>query len=192
MSQSEQNSKDVSLGRFLSLILRHKPELAGITLDAHGWANVDELIKGCRRAGKAMDRETLERIVQENNKQRYSFNEDQSKIRANQGHSISVDLELKEELPPARLYHGTATRFLEQIRTEGIQKGSRQYVHLSQEKATARQVGSRHGTPVILPIDTEKMLADGCHFYRSANGVWLCEQIPWRYVVESEIPSRMN
>lgn len=182
-----QNQNDVSLGKFLSLVLRHKPDTIGITLDAHGWVAVDALLEGCNRVGKTIDRETLERIVRENNKQRYSFSADHSKIRANQGHSISVDLELKEQQPPVRLYHGTATRFLEKIRADGIQKGSRQYVHLSEEKETARQVGTRHGTPVILPIDTPQMLKDGYSFYRSENGVWLCENVPWRYVIESEI-----
>ncbi len=187
-----QKKQDEELGRFLSLILRHKPQLAGIALDSHGWAQVDALLEGCRRAGRMIDQKTLERIVAENNKQRYSFNEDHTKIRANQGHSIAVDLQLCEQLPPPRLYHGTATRFLEDIRANGIQKRSRQYVHLSQDRQTAKQVGARHGTPVILPIDTEKMRAEGLRFYRSENGVWLCEHVPWSCVIESEIGESDN
>ena len=183
----EQSKRDVELGRFLSLVLRHNPAAAGIRLDEHGWADVGALLSGCARAGKRIDRETLERIVRENSKQRYSFNGDHTKIRANQGHSIAVDVELREMQPPARLYHGTAARFLERIRAEGITRQSRQYVHLSADAETAYRVGSRHGAPVVLPLDTAAMAQDGYRFFRSENGVWLCEQAPWRYVLEDEI-----
>lgn len=131
---------------------------------------------------KPLSMEDLERIVRENNKQRYSFNADHTKIRANQGHSICVDVELKEVTPPDTLYHGTASRFLDSIRAQGITAQSRQHVHLSADVETAKNVGSRHGTPAILVVDTAAMARDGHRFYRSENGVWLCKEVEWRYV----------
>lgn len=184
MKQSEQ---DIALGRFLSLVLRHNPAAAFIRLDPHGWADVDALLAGCARAGKRIDRDTLARIVRENNKQRYCFNEDQTKIRANQGHSIAVDVELRQALPPALLYHGTTLRFLAEMQKNGITRQNRQHVHLSADRATARQVGGRHGSPVVLPIDAAAMERDGLPFWISENGVWLCERVPWKYVREQEI-----
>lgn len=180
----EQNNTDIELGRFISLILRHKPEAVGIKLDSNGWADVDKLISGINKCGKKINMEILERIVHENNKQRYSFDETHTKIRANQGHSVNVDVELKESIPPDKLYHGTATRFLDSIKKNGITKQSRQHVHLSADKETATAVGKRHGKPVVLVIDTAKMRADGCKFYISENGVWLCDDISWKYISE--------
>lgn len=180
----EQSNADVKLGRFLSLVLRHDPKAAGITLDEHGWAEVPELLAGVRRTGRRIDMETLERIVRENNKQRYSFNEDHTKIRANQGHSVQVDVELKETKPPKYLYHGTALRFLNQIGANGIQKMGRQYVHLSGDYETAVAVGKRHGVPVVITVDAAAMVRDGIPFYLSKNGIWLCEEVPVRYFVE--------
>lgn len=174
---------DISLGRFISLILRHKPETIGITIEKQGaWANVSELIEGMNKAGKNIDMNTLERIVKENNKQRYSFNKDHTKIRANQGHSIEVYIDFEEKIPPKTLYHGTAGRFLESIKKTGINKMNRLYVHLSKDEETAITVGKRHGKPIVLKIDTEEMLKDGYKFYLSENNVWLCEDIPWKYV----------
>ncbi len=184
---SPKKQSDESLGRFLSLVLRHQPQAAYITLDRHGWADIEKLLAGCVRAGKSMDRETLERIVRENSKQRYSLSPDGKKIRANQGHSIPVELELREAEPPSRLYHGTATRFLESIRREGITRQSRQQVHLSATVETAAIVGARHGSPVVLPIDAAAMGRDGHAFWLSENGVWLCQEVPWRYVLEEEL-----
>lgn len=184
---SRRKQSDESLGRFLSLVLRHQPQAAYITLDRHGWADVEELLRGCVRAGKPIDRETLERIVRENSKQRYSFSPDGKKIRANQGHSVPVELDLREADPPPRLYHGTATRFLESIRREGITRQSRQQVHLSATVETAVAVGARHGSPVVLPIDAAAMAGDGYTFWLSENGVWLCREVPWRYVLEEEL-----
>ena len=178
-----QGAGDVRLGRFLSLVLRHNPQAAGITLDEHGWADVEALLTGVRRTGRQIDRETLERIVRENNKQRYAFNQDHSKIRANQGHSLQVDVELRRETPPQLLYHGTAIRFLDSIRREGLQRMSRQYVHLSGDYATALAVGRRHGSPVVLTIDAGAMAQDGAVFYRSENGVWLCQEVPPAYFI---------
>ncbi len=184
---SSKKQSDESLGRFLSLVLRHQPQAAYITLDRHGWADIEKLLAGCVRAGKSMDRETLERIVRENSKQRYSLSPDGKKIRANQGHSIPVELELREAEPPSRLYHGTATRFLESIRREGITRQSRQQVHLSATVETAAAVGALHGSPVVLPIDAAAMGRDGHAFWLSENGVWLCQEVPWRYVLEEEL-----
>lgn len=176
-----QSTNDIKLGRFLSLVLRHDPSAAGISLDKHGWAGVEELLNGVRGTGRKIDRETLERIVRENNKQRYSFNEDHTKIRANQGHSLQVDVELRETKPPRYLYHGTAARFLSAIQVEGIRKMARQYVHLSGDYQTAAAVGRRHGAPVVLRIDAGAMAQNGMRFYRSENGVWLCEYVPPEY-----------
>ncbi len=182
-----QRNRDESLGRFLSLVLRHNPAAAGIRLDPHGWADVDALLAGCAKAGKPLTREDLERIVRENEKQRYRFDETGRRIRANQGHSVPVELELREAAPPERLYHGTATRFLGSIRSQGITRQSRQQVHLSADLETAWKVGARHGTPVVLPIDAAAMARDGRVFWLSDNGVWLCREVPWQYVIEGEI-----
>lgn len=176
-NQRIQNNGDVRLGRFLSLVLRHNPGAAGISLDEHGWADVQELLAGVRRSGRQINMEKLERIVHENNKQRYSFNADHAKIRANQGHSLQVDVELTAVQPPRYLYHGTAARFLPAIQQEGIKKMSRQYVHLSGDFQTAMEVGRRHGSPVVLTINAEAMAHDGVSFYQSENGVWLCEYV---------------
>lgn len=182
-----QQKRDESLGRFLSLVLRHQPEAAYIKLDPHGWAEVDALLAGCARAGRPLTREDLERIVRENSKQRYRFSEDGTRIRANQGHSVPVELELREAEPPPVLYHGTALRFLDSIRKNGICRQSRQQVHLSAGPDTAWQVGARHGAPVVLPVDAAAMAAEGHTFWLSDNGVWLCRAVPWRYVLEGEI-----
>lgn len=179
----EQSNGDVRLGRFLSLVLRHDPGAAGITLDEHGWADVEALLAGVNRTGRKIDMATLERIVRENNKHRYSFNGDRTKIRANQGHSLTVDVELKETEPPDYLYHGTATRFLPSIQREGIRKMSRQHVHLSGDFETAIAVGRRHGIPTVITIDAGAMARDGVKFYRSENGVWLCGEVPTKYFV---------
>lgn len=179
----EQSNEDVRLGRFLSLVLRHDPGAAGIALDEHGWADVEELLAGVNRTGRKIDMRTLERIVRENNKQRYSFNEDRTKLRANQGHSIEVDVELREEEPPDCLYHGTATRFFHSIQKEGIRRMSRQHVHLSGSFDTAMAVGKRHGIPMVITVDARAMARDGVKFYRSENGVWLCEKVEPKYFI---------
>ena len=169
--------------KFISLILRHKPETIGISLDEHGWADVQELIDGVDRfPGHAMDRETLEEIVRTDAKQRYSFNEDHTKIRANQGHSIQVDVELEEKTPPDILWHGTGEKFVSSIDQQGLIPKSRLYVHLSADPETAKVVGSRHGKPVIYEVDCRQMAEDGYHFYLSANKVWLTKQVPVRYL----------
>ncbi|MDE6760481.1 MAG: RNA 2'-phosphotransferase [Lachnospiraceae bacterium] len=178
----KKQQNDIELGKFISLILRHKPEVIGITLDENGWADTQELLSGINASGRYIDLTVLERIVRENNKKRYSFNEDKTKIRANQGHSVHVDVEMKEMMPPDELYHGTAERFLKSIREKGILKMNRQYVHLSTDVESAKVVGKRHGKPVVLVIDTKKMVEDGYHFWLSDNGVWQSEEIKWEYV----------
>ena len=187
-TSSKIRNDDVSLGKFISLILRHKPETIGITLDSEGWADVGELIKGINASGRTIDMETLERIVAENNKKRYTLSPDKKRIRANQGHSIDVQIDMEKREPPALLYHGTATRFLDSIKAEGIRKMSRQYVHLSPDIPTAFDVGRRHGAPAVLVIDAAKMSAEGFEFMISANGVWQSADIPFRYVKEIVYP----
>ena len=139
-----------------------------------------------RRLRRGPCRETLERLVRENDKQRYTFNSDHTKIRANQGHSIEVDVELKEQEPPSLLYHGTARRFLSSIWQKGLVKMTRQHVHLSADEETARKVGSRHGSPVVLEVNAGKMFQDGFHFFLSENGVWLTDHVPQAYLKLSE------
>ncbi len=170
---------------FISLILRHKPEAIGISLDEHGWASVEELINGVNRTkGYGLDMETLEEIVRTDNKQRYSFNEDKTLIRANQGHSINVDVELKEAEPPEQLFHGTGERFAAVIRREGLKPMSRLYVHLSKDKETAEKVGTRHGKPHIFFVHSGKMFRAGYKFYLSENGVWLTKSVPPEFLEE--------
>lgn len=167
--------------KFISLILRHKPETIGITLDEHGWANVDELIEGISKTHE-INREILEEIVHTDNKQRYSFNEDKTLIRANQGHSIPVDVELEEVEPPKYLYHGTGEKYRESIDAEGLKPKSRLYVHLSEDIETATKVGSRHGKPVVYRVFAGWMHRNGFRFYRSVNGVWLTKDVPTKYI----------
>ena len=166
--------------KFIALILRHKPDAIGISLDEHGWANVDELIAGIAKT-QPFTMEMLEEIVSTDEKQRYSFNEDNTLIRANQGHSIPVDVELEEKEPPRYLYHGTGEKYVSSIEELGLIPKSRLYVHLSADYSTAEKVGARHGKPVIYRIWAGKMFRDGYKFYQSLNGVWLTEKVPPQY-----------
>ena len=176
-----------STSKFISLILRHKPQVIGITLDEHGWADVQELIDGVNRAeGHFLDMNALEEIVRRDEKQRYSFNEDHTLIRANQGHSIQVDVELEETVPPDVLWHGTGEKYVPSIDVQGLLPKSRLYVHLSSDMETARKVGSRHGRPVIYEIDCRQMVRDGFRFFLSANHVWLTKEVPARYLHKLE------
>ena len=167
--------------RFLSLILRHKPEAIGIELDEHGWANVDELIEGIRRT-RPFNREMLEEIVRTDEKGRYSFNGDGTLLRANQGHSVSVDVELPVADPPEFLYHGTGEKSVASIDRQGLLPRTRLYVHLSGDRETAHKVGSRHGKPVIYTVLSGEMARAGIRFYRSVNGVWLVKAVPAQYL----------
>lgn len=178
------NSYNTKLSKFLSLILRHKPEEIGISLDENGWADVLELLSGINNTGRKINIDLLEEIVKTDNKGRYSFNEDKTKIRANQGHSIKVDVELKEIIPPDILYHGTAERFITNIldKKQGLKPMSRLYVHLSKDYNTAIKVGIRHGNPVVLKINAKQMKEDGYLFYLSENGVYMTKSVPYKYL----------
>ena len=167
--------------RFLSLILRHKPDVIGISLDEHGWASVPEIIEGIGRT-RPFNMEMLEEIVRTDEKMRYSFNQDKTKIRANQGHSLPVDAELTPCEPPEFLYHGTGEKYLTSIEKNGLIPKTRLYVHLSREYDTAVNVGSRHGKPIVYKVNTAKMSQDGYKFFISANGVWLTKAVPPEYL----------
>ncbi|MCO7226738.1 RNA 2'-phosphotransferase [Pleionea sp. CnH1-48] len=175
-------TNDVQLSKFLSLLLRHKPETIGLNLDVNGWANIDELIELSEKRGKHYSHDIIRHIVETNDKKRFIISDDGMRIRANQGHSINVDVELKAMTPPERLYHGTATRFLKNIMAQGLMSGSRQHVHLSADLVTAKKVGMRHGVPVILEVDTLAMADDGMIFFCSENNVWLTEHVKPRYL----------
>ena len=171
------------LSKFLSLILRHKPETINIKLDKNGWANVPEILRGMK-----IDFTTLEKVVAENDKQRFSFNDDKTKIRANQGHSVKVDVELVEKIPPEILYHGTIEKNLKSISAQGLLKMNRLYVHLSGDIETAKKVAARRaGNAVIFKISARQMYNDGFKFFQSENGVWLVETVPPKYL--STIPN---
>jgi len=167
----------------------HKVDVHPVTLDEHGWADVEELLAGICSTGRKMDRDILEEIVATDKKQRYSFSQDKKLIRANQGHSIPVDVELKEQEPPEILYHGTAEAFLDAINAEGLKPMSRLYVHLSKDVETAVKVGKRHGKPVVLQIRSGEMHRDGQPFYLSENGVWLTKKVACGYFERMDILS---
>ena len=169
--------------KFIALILRHKPEAIGITLDEHGWANVQELIAGIAKTHE-FNMDILEEIVRTDNKQRYSFNEDKTLIRANQGHSIPVDVELEEKEPSTELWHGTREKYVSSIDVQGLLPKSRLYVHLSKDKETATKVGQRHGKLVLYVVKAADMYHDGYKFYLSKNGVWLTKEVPAKYLVK--------
>jgi putative RNA 2'-phosphotransferase len=170
------------VSKFISLVLRHKPDAAGITVDKHGWANVKDLIRGVSVNYPGFNLDILEEIVRADEKQRYSFNEDKTLIRANQGHSIPVDVELEVLEPPTYLYHGTGEKYAGLIERDGLIPKSRLHVHLSGDVETAINVGKRHGSPVIYIVDSGRMYRDGFIFYRSANGVWLTYNVPVEYL----------
>ena len=177
------NAKDdIRLSKLLSLVLRHDPGAIGLTLDSEGWAEVDDLLS---RLDFPASRDDIARVVRENDKQRFALSPDGSRIRANQGHSIAVDVGLKPADPPDRLYHGTADRNVAAILSEGLKSMSRQHVHLSADIETATRVGSRHGKPVVLAVDCARMVADGLTFWRSENGVWLTLSVPAKYLARA-------
>jgi putative RNA 2'-phosphotransferase len=168
--------------KFISLVLRHKPEEIGLQLDENGWADVNELIEKMNRKGGKLDREKLNEIVATNEKKRFAFNEDHTKIRASQGHSIEVDVQLPVAIPPDVLFHGTAEKNVEAILAEGLVRRNRLHVHLSDKPDTATQVGQRHGKPVLLLVNAKAMHNEGLSFYLSANGVWLADEVPAQYL----------
>jgi putative RNA 2'-phosphotransferase len=172
----------VRVSKFLSRHLRHAPEDLGLTLEPGGWVRVEDLLAGCRRAGMPIDLSLLREVVADNDKQRFAFDETGERIRASQGHSAEVDLQLTPQIPPDVLYHGTAQATLVSILSSGLRPMTRHHVHLSAASDTAYKVGSRHGKPVVLVVDAATMQQDGHTFYCSANGVWLVDAVPPRYL----------
>ncbi len=176
------SNSDIKTSKFLSLVLRHQPDAAGITLDEAGWVGIDVLLAGCAAHGKTIDRAQLERVVADSDKQRFAFNADRTRIRANQGHSVEVDLQYEPRTPPDILYHGTASRFLDSIQEKGLLKMNRHHVHLSAETRLTMRVGARHGRPVLLIIRAQEMVAAGHVFYCSTNHVWLVDAVPVQFI----------
>jgi putative RNA 2'-phosphotransferase len=172
----------VTTSKLLSYVLRHRPDSIGLQLDAQGWTGVDALLAALQAHGHDVDRALIERVVADNDKQRFAFSADGTRIRASQGHSVAIDLGLAPSAPPPVLYHGTATRFLKAIMGEGLRPGARRHVHLSADPATATTVGARHGFPAVLRVDAARMDADGHLFYVSDNGVWLTDAVAPRYL----------
>lgn len=168
--------------KFMSLVLRHNPSIIDATLDENGWLSVNVLLEGMNRKGITIDKDLLEQLVRENDKKRFAFNEDQTKIRANQGHSVVVDVQLSVQTPPDMLYHGTVEKFIDSIFEQGIQSMNRQHVHLSADIETAKNVGARRGKPVILEINAAEMSKAGIPFYLSENGVWLTDEVNTEYI----------
>ena len=175
--------RHVKVSKFLSLVLRHQPEKVGIALDREGWVSVSRLLGALEAHGLRLTLDELQEVVRANDKQRFSFSPDGLSIRASQGHSLKVELGYEPLEPPPTLYHGTAERSLPSIRKQGLLRGRRHHVHLSEHEATAAAVGRRYGRPVILSIASGAMHADGHPFFRSANGVWLTEHVPVRYIM---------
>ncbi len=172
-----------STSKFLSLVLRHQPEVVGMQLDLEGWLPIDELIENANRKGKELSLELLHEVVASCEKKRYSLSDDGLRIRANQGHSVpDIELNLESVTPPNQLFHGTVAAFIESIREKGLLKRSRNHVHLSADIHTAKKVGARRGKPVILTIRSVAMHESGHIFYRSANGVWLTDAVPARFI----------
>ncbi len=176
------SKRNIQISKFLSLVLRHQPEKIGLTLDAAGWVDVEELLRAAESSGFPITREELEIVVAENDKKRFSFSEDGQRIRASQGHSVSVELGYEAVPPPEILYHGTIEKFLASILEQGLLKGDRHHVHLSSDLETAKKVGARRGRPIVLLVQSGLMRKDGHLFYRSENGVWLTDAVPAMYL----------
>lgn len=188
-SEKKTTMKDKDVSKLLSLVLRHQPSALGIVLDPEGWTDVPTLLARMRARGMAVDLDLLKQVVATNDKQRFAFNADYSRIRANQGHSVAVDLGLTAVEPPEYLYHGTADTSVEAILQEGLQKQSRRHVHLSADVATATRVGGRHGKPVVLRVKSGEMHRRGGAFYRSENNVWLTDAVAPAYLEKWNGPS---
>jgi putative RNA 2'-phosphotransferase len=168
--------------KFLSLVLRHRPDTIGIALEKDGWTQVDALLAACEAYGRPLSRDTLDEIVACDAKNRFAYSTDRTSIRANQGHSAAVELAYLSSPPPPILYHGTVERFLPQIREVGLLRMNRHHVHLSRDEATAREVGKRRGRPIVLQVDAHAMQEAGYIFYRAPNGVWLTDTVPWPFI----------
>ena len=179
------NHKQIS--KFLSLILRHDPGKIGLDLDDQGWADVQTLLTKSQKQFSSLDLNLLQEIVSSNDKQRFAFNEDHTKIRASQGHSVTIDLNYSPKQPPQFLYHGTVPKFIEAIKEKGLLKMSRHHVHLSEELDTASAVGARRGKPIILTVRAGEMYSDGIPFFQSDNQVWLTDHVPAKYLEFKEV-----
>ena len=178
-------NKNKPISKLMSYALRHHPDSLGIQLNENGWTDVEILIKKVRKKHAGFNFEKLIEVVESNDKQRFGFNDDKTKIRANQGHSVNIELELKTSTPPHTLYHGTVSKFISSIKEKGLIKGSRQHVHLSENLDTATQVAQRRGKAIILKVNTYKMMQDGYTFYLSENNVWLIDSVPAEYITFS-------
>jgi putative RNA 2'-phosphotransferase len=178
-----EEKETTKISKFLSLVLRHKPEVVGIELDENGWTDVSVLIQKCNAYGIHFDFPMLKHVVDTNNKKRFSFDDSLTKIRASQGHSINIDLGYEPKIPPEILFHGTGLKFVESILNTGLEKRNRNHVHLSIDIETAVNVGKRHGKPVVFKIFSGNMVKDCDYkFYLSDNGVWLTDNVPPKYL----------
>jgi len=178
LTEAENNK----LSKFLSLVLRHKPESIGIHLDPNGWTSVEKLIAKINATGQRIDLDNLKQIVATNNKKRFAFDSSFENIRASQGHSINIDLGYRPQCPPSILYHGTARQNLNQILLSGLQKRKRHHVHLSADEVTATKVGQRHGQAIVLEVLAGQMFENNFEFFLSENGVWLTDSVPVNYL----------
>jgi len=174
--------KKTRVSKLLSFALRHNPESIGVIMDDNGWVEISNLLDCLVREGLSISKTELEEVVETNDKKRFAFNDDETKIRASQGHSVKIDLSLDSEMPPVILYHGTAYASIPSIIGQGLIKGNRMHVHLSSDIDTALRVGSRKGRPIVLSVRAQIMHNDGYKFYKSANGVWLTDSVPARYM----------
>ncbi|MFK7789168.1 MAG: RNA 2'-phosphotransferase [Phycisphaeraceae bacterium] len=184
------DTKVKTVSKSMSYVLRHRPDVIGITLDANGWVGVDELLEAFNDNGKRYTRAILDRAVAENDKQRVEFSDERTRIRARQGHSVQIDLGYDAAVPPDILFHGTASRNIDSVRQNGLQKMNRHHVHLSTNKQTMLAVGQRHGKPIILKIDAKRMYQDGFEFFVTANHVWLVDTVPSAYLDFPHIDSQ--
>ena len=172
-----------STSKFLSLVLRHHPEAIGLKLDAEGWANIEDLVRLAAAHGRSVARGIIAEVVRTSEKQRFAMKDDGNYIRANQGHSVEVNLNIPASEPPDVLFHGTASHYFLSIRSQGLRPGTRQHVHLSEARSTAVEVGKRHGKPIVLGVDAFAMKKACYLFFRAENGVWLTRMVPPRYLV---------
>lgn len=174
--------RQIKISKYLSLVLRHDPAAGGIVLDAEGWASIDDLLRAVTDKKLTFDRDELLAVVADNDKQRFAVSNDGQRIRASQGHSVQVDLQYAPQIPPETLFHGTAEKAVESIRSQGLTKRQRRHVHLSADRDTAVKVGTRHGSPVVFQISAGQMHREGFKFFLSDNGVWLTDTVPAIYL----------
>lgn len=182
----EEMNNITKISKFLSYVLRHNPAEIGVILDEHGWININELIDKSNSTGRNITRKLLDEVVQTNDKQRFAISEDGLSIRANQGHSLKINLDLSPLSPPPVLLHGTAKKSITTIKIAGLKKMARHHVHLTENREIAGAVGRRYGKLIMLEIDSRQMAEDGFKFYKTANGVWLVESVPANYLKECE------